>query len=487
MKIVSIIIIGCTLAVIAYYQIFTAYFVAEDWEWFRHIENINLSGVYAIFLPEQLGGIKAVFWRPIIPFTFWINYFFSGFNPLPYHLTNFLFHLGTAFLIYIFALFIFNNKQYASAAFLLFTVFPYHSEAVSWIDGRYDVIMTFFVLSSLICFLFFISNKKITLFVLSLFFYLIALLTKEHAIVLPLVLTSYLIFIKYKNLRGLIKIIFPYLIVTSIWLFIKIIFVRQSFGIFNYNGLFISRLWILYFILSIPIFKYRKYFNHIMIFTFLLLGILMLPIIFFPTEERYLYLPSIAFILFLVSAIKAKYFIKQQNLVLSCFIFLVISSTLYLQVRNRRWVRGGEIAQSIITQAKKISREIDSKRSIYIVGLPDNYEKAFLFRTHVSEAFHYNGISQQIFQGITTDGIGQIKQQSDLENYVFTSTKPFVIFRPRIINSSIDVIEISDGLTKTLFYQKQNKIKLTLSDDFLQNKPVILYFDGIQLKKAQDE
>ena len=68
---------------------------------------------------------------------------------------------------------------------LYFLLLPCHSEAVSWISGRTDVIATFFILRSLIFSSLYLFTFQYWKLILTLIFFIIALCTKESALAVP--------------------------------------------------------------------------------------------------------------------------------------------------------------------------------------------------------------------------------------------------------------------------------------------------------------
>lgn len=154
------------------------------------------------------------------PFVFMRNLFyfiiftFFGKSPLPYHLMNVLFHLGTTILLFI----IISLSLNVPVAFLtstLFAVHPILSEPVSWISGGTYPQQSFFILSSLLTLILFLRTKDKKYYGISIFFNLIALLSADKAMVLPLLFTIYLYV--FTDIRKTWKYLIPYYGLTFIW------------------------------------------------------------------------------------------------------------------------------------------------------------------------------------------------------------------------------------------------------------------------------
>ena len=81
-----------------------------------------------------------------------------------------------------------RDRMIAFSAALLFGLHPAHIENVAWISGASDLLMTCFVLASCSAFLSSCESKKTSMRVLSLGLFVFAMLSKEPAIVLPLLI-----------------------------------------------------------------------------------------------------------------------------------------------------------------------------------------------------------------------------------------------------------------------------------------------------------
>jgi len=88
-------------------------------------------------------------YRPLTVFTFRLNYWFHELHPLGYHLTNVLLHAGVTVLYHNLALTLLSGPAAAFAA-LLFAVHPIHTEAVTGVVGRAELLASIFFLTCLL-------------------------------------------------------------------------------------------------------------------------------------------------------------------------------------------------------------------------------------------------------------------------------------------------------------------------------------------------
>lgn len=91
------------------------------------LKNLNLEGIYKIFTTPVIG-----MYNPLPFLVYAIEYYFWGFNPKYFHLTNLLFHLVAITTVYYFILLISKRVETALIVALLFAVHPMHTGVVIW-------------------------------------------------------------------------------------------------------------------------------------------------------------------------------------------------------------------------------------------------------------------------------------------------------------------------------------------------------------------
>jgi hypothetical protein len=128
--------------------------------------------------------------RPVLMFSYWVNYRLGGGDPFGYHLVNLLIHVANAVLVYFVILRVLSmagwNRPRATAfsavGAVVFLVHPLQTDAVSYIAGRSESLASFFMLLAFVVFLY-RREESITwleaIAVMSLFG--IAVATKENA------------------------------------------------------------------------------------------------------------------------------------------------------------------------------------------------------------------------------------------------------------------------------------------------------------------
>lgn len=137
-----------------------------------------------IFSSQVLGN-----YHPLTILSYAFNYAISGLDPFSYLLVNYLFHLLNTILVFYFILNISgNNKFIAAFVAIIFGIHPMHVESVAWVAERKDVLYTFFFLLALLQYWKYLVKEKRSHFWICFILFILSLLSKPAAIVLPLIL-----------------------------------------------------------------------------------------------------------------------------------------------------------------------------------------------------------------------------------------------------------------------------------------------------------
>ena len=127
-------------------------------------------------------------YHPFVLISYALEYHFAGLNPHVFHATSLILHLFNTLFVFWFIYVLCGKNAIALIAALLFGIHPMHVESVLWISERKDVMYSFFFLSSLISYLYYLKTQKGGYHLLSLVLFLFSLLSKSMAMTLPLVL-----------------------------------------------------------------------------------------------------------------------------------------------------------------------------------------------------------------------------------------------------------------------------------------------------------
>lgn len=114
--------------------------------------------------------------RPLMLLSFQVDRLLYGRNPAGFHLTNLLLHLGIVLLFAGLMRSLLGSEIPALIAAALFVLHPVHSEAVSALLGRSDLLVGLFSLLGLWAY------RKSSLWALSFLFFLLAMASKESGL-----------------------------------------------------------------------------------------------------------------------------------------------------------------------------------------------------------------------------------------------------------------------------------------------------------------
>ncbi|HTL71459.1 MAG TPA: hypothetical protein VL404_09235, partial [Candidatus Eisenbacteria bacterium] len=99
---------------------------------------------------KGIGVIWEQYYRPLTAITFALDYSVWKVNPLGYNLTNTLLHAAVAVLLFQFLIKVFKDPFIAFVPAFLYAVHTLHTEAVTYIASRGDLLGGLFTLAALL-------------------------------------------------------------------------------------------------------------------------------------------------------------------------------------------------------------------------------------------------------------------------------------------------------------------------------------------------
>ena len=158
------------------------------------------SGIFKIFTSDVFfyGSNSGFYYRPLLNVSFLLDSLVLGVNPFFFHFTNVILHLIAACLVFFIFKKYFFSKGTAYFLALIFLVHPVLSQAVAWIPGRNDSLLTIFILASFYFFANFLRNDRIAYLWGHIIFFALAIFVKETAVFLPIVCLIYYFLSDYK-------------------------------------------------------------------------------------------------------------------------------------------------------------------------------------------------------------------------------------------------------------------------------------------------
>jgi len=125
--------------------------------------------------------VRYGYYRPLITVTYALDFWIWRDNPLGYHLTNILLHVACCFGVMALAKRLQIGLGVTSVITLLFAVHPLHTESVTWVAGRTDVVATMFAIPYLLWF----DHRLTRMRVLAHVSFVAAILSKEVTLAVP--------------------------------------------------------------------------------------------------------------------------------------------------------------------------------------------------------------------------------------------------------------------------------------------------------------
>jgi len=133
-------------------------------------------------------SVEAANWHPVTWLSHMADAQVFGMNPRGHHLTNVVIHALSALLLLLFLFQVTGSLWKSSFVAFMFALHPLHVESVAWVAERKDVLSAFFWLSTLLFYSKYASKKSVAMYLLSLLFFVMGLMSKPMTVTLPVVM-----------------------------------------------------------------------------------------------------------------------------------------------------------------------------------------------------------------------------------------------------------------------------------------------------------
>lgn len=186
-----------------------------------NVIDFSIGNFFTQSLTPQTGQ-PSNYYRPILFLTFGVEYAIFGDAAFIYHFDNMILHGICSILIYLLIFKIFKNKTLGFLTALIFVIHPIQTEAVSYANSRGDSLALFFILLSL----YFVFSEKAKYYFFSLFSFILALLSKETAIITPFLIILVLTFnnktISFSGFIHALKRAIPFFLTLFAYIFLRL-------------------------------------------------------------------------------------------------------------------------------------------------------------------------------------------------------------------------------------------------------------------------
>lgn len=215
--------------------------IGDNQSYISDLSNITDAFKKTVFITGS-----DVFYRPMETIWFILNAQVGGADLFFYHLTSLLLHILASYLVFILFRKLDHSVELSYFISLFFLVHPLFTQAVAWIPGVVDVLVTVFSILAFTFLLDFIDSQKRKYFVLHLLFFALALYTKEIAVGIGVVCLCYLHFIRKEVLVSYNKkvLLAGWLVVFAVWFIMRDAALQQQKqkGVFEMIGSMVNNL-----------------------------------------------------------------------------------------------------------------------------------------------------------------------------------------------------------------------------------------------------
>lgn len=184
-------------------------FIHSIGNFFKIINPVNFFDV----LPVICGA------RPLTVVSLMFDYFIFGQNPAGYHFVNLILHGFNVVLLFLFVRNLFGSRFAGVISALFFSLHPIQSEVINVASFRADLLCAFFTLIFLNLIILLKNcekNKRNIILILMFLIFACALFSKENAIIIPFLLSGYVIFF---NKESQMKKLFSATAITALIFF----------------------------------------------------------------------------------------------------------------------------------------------------------------------------------------------------------------------------------------------------------------------------
>jgi hypothetical protein len=184
------IIVCLALSVIyIYFRTLNTFPLYDDLYHLRIITGIGENpGLFLHYLDRPVAG---VWYRPLLLITYLHDYLLWGTNFVGWRITSLGLHMANACMVYYLTMQITREEWVAFLAGFIFAVHPIHPESVAYLAGRHDPLAALFYLAAFLSFILYCQSRSRVYGSLSILCFVLALMSKELAITLPLALVVY--------------------------------------------------------------------------------------------------------------------------------------------------------------------------------------------------------------------------------------------------------------------------------------------------------
>ncbi len=146
-------------------------------------KGLTSKGIIWAFTTSHTGN-----WHPLTWISHMLDCELYGLNPKGHHLTNVLFHMANAILLFVVLRWMTGAIWRSGLVAALFALHPLHVESVAWAAERKDVLSTFFWMLTMVAYVHYVNRPGGKRYLLVLITFSLGLMAKPMLVTLPFVL-----------------------------------------------------------------------------------------------------------------------------------------------------------------------------------------------------------------------------------------------------------------------------------------------------------
>lgn len=457
----------------AYIGSISNFFVADDFTWLRWAATAMPSDVGRYFIDSQ-----GFFYRPLDKVIVYYLYMLFSFQPEGYHVFMIVLHFLTTVGVFFLSSQLLKSRLLGFITAIIFALLPAHTENIFWFSTLSISLSAFFIVYTILLFIKYRKSGSIVSYIGAVILSLLAFLSYEISVVIPLLLVVIDIFVTKpkRSLRTLYSYV-PFILLVVLYFVMRSVsgafsgggdysynlarIVPNVLGNFvGYLGLFLGGISFLPIydglrenlramaaVISITLIsvgalvgyhfyksrkKFIKIYKHentqVILFGLAFAFVSLLPFLALGNiAPRYLYLASIGLSLSFVFCVYLllKYFIKNK-IALTVAVILVFSlfAATYIPQNHKeaaKWKTSGVIVQETLLYFRAGYASFTPKDTIYIVNAPVKNNGVWVFPVGLADGlwFIYRESTPKIIQTNSLEDAKRAKATNAADTYIF--------------------------------------------------------------------
>jgi len=185
----------CLMCLVLIIIVFAVYAQVENYQFFAFDENDGVTnnahvagGLTRENIVWAFTSVEACNWHPLT----WLSHItiaeLYGMRPGAHHIANVVIHTISSVLLLLLLFRLTGKLWQSSFVAYLFALHPLHVESVAWVAERKDVLSAFFGFLTLLFYAEYVVKRKPKMYISSLFFFILGLMSKPMLVTLPIVM-----------------------------------------------------------------------------------------------------------------------------------------------------------------------------------------------------------------------------------------------------------------------------------------------------------